>query len=91
MELQLFVSRGFLPCREAERIWREVAHAHAIRLTVVDIDSPTGQAEAARMPVTVVPAIAAAGRLVAVGVQTSQEAHDLVAAIGNTNAGNDVV
>jgi hypothetical protein len=91
VELQLFVSHGFLPCRDAERIWREVSHERDIRLTVVDIDSPAGRDVAARIPVTVVPAIAAAGRLLAVGVQTLQEARDLVAAMGNTNVGTDVV
>jgi hypothetical protein len=80
MELQLFVSRTFAPCRDAERVWREVAREHRVGLTVVDVHSPGGGDRDGRLPVTVVPAIAADGRLLAIGVQTIEEARRLIAA-----------
>jgi hypothetical protein len=82
MELQLFVSRTFAPCRDAERIWREVAREHHAALTVIDVHSPAVRDQLGRLPVTVVPAIAADGRLLAIGVQTIEEARQLVAVAG---------
>lgn len=78
MKLQLFVSESFAPCREAERVWRAVAADFGVDLAVVDINGASGRALAARLQVCGVPAVAADGRLLAIGVQTREEAHNLV-------------
>lgn len=86
MELDLFVSWDFAPCREAERVWREAGDEKGIAVTVIDIDLPDGGRLAQRMGLTVVPAIALNGCLLAVGVQTIEEARDLIAAAANAGA-----
>ncbi len=78
MELLLFVSQAFAPCREAERVWQAVAAENGCALTVVDINSPEGHNLAERLHVTVVPAVAIEGRLLAIGVQSTEEARGLV-------------
>jgi thioredoxin-like negative regulator of GroEL len=78
MEFLLFVSQVFGPCREAERVWRTVAAETGCSLTVVDINSPEGHDLAKRLRVTVVPAVATEGRLLAIGVQNAEEARGLV-------------
>lgn len=80
MKLQLFVSESFAPCREAERVWRGIAAECGIELAVVDINGQAGRALAARLQVNVVPAVAADGRLLAIGVQTPAEARLVLAA-----------
>lgn len=80
MELQLFISRTFAPCRDAERVWRKIAREHHVALTVVDVHSPRVRDQLGRLPVTVVPAVAADGRLLAIGVQTMEEARRLIVA-----------
>ena len=78
MELLLFVSQAFAPCREAERVWQSVAAESGCSLTVVDINSPEGHELAESLRVTVVPAVATEGRLLAIGVQSADEARKLV-------------
>lgn len=78
MELLLFVSQAFAPCREAERVWQTVAAETGCALTVVDINSAEGHDLAERLRVTVVPAVAMEGRLLAIGVQSAEEARGLV-------------
>lgn len=85
MEIELFTSKSFSPCRDAERIWRTVASERRIALTVVDVDSPDGQERAERLRITVVPAISVGGRLLAIGVQTIEEARELVATMPGAN------
>lgn len=78
MDLLLFVSPAFAPCREAERVWEAVAAESGCSLTVVDITSPQGHQLAERLRVTVVPAVATAERLLAIGVQSAEEARGLL-------------
>ncbi|HEX7045806.1 MAG TPA: thioredoxin family protein [Burkholderiales bacterium] len=79
MELQLFVLPSFAPCLEAERVWREIAAEAGVELAVIDIDSERGRAMASRLGLAMVPAIAVDGRLVALGVQTLDEARGVLA------------
>ena len=79
MRLQLFVSRAFAPCRDAEQVWRRVAEERGMELVVVDINSERGREAAASLQVTAVPALALDGRLLAIGVQTPEEARGLIA------------
>jgi thioredoxin-like negative regulator of GroEL len=78
----LFVSQAFGPCREAERVWQTVAAQTSCALTVIDVNSTEGHDLAERLRVTVVPAIAADGRLLAIGVQSPEEALALIGAGG---------
>lgn len=77
MKLELFVSQSFAPCSHAERVWRQVAAEHDSILAVVDIGTDAGRRAAVQAGVTVVPAVVAGGRLLAVGVQSVLEAREL--------------
>jgi thioredoxin-like negative regulator of GroEL len=79
MELLLFVSQAFTPCRDAERVWQTVAEESGCALTVVDVNSTEGHDLAERLRVAVVPALSVDGRLSAIGVQSLAEARGLVA------------
>lgn len=88
MKLQLFVSDTFAPCREAERVWRAVAEEKGMELAIIDINSEAGRSLAAPLQVNVVPAVAADGRLLAIGVQTPVEARSLIAEADAASPGN---
>jgi len=79
VELQLFVLPSFAPCLEAERVWREVATEAGAEFVVIDIDSEPGRAMAAKLGLAMVPAIAVDGRLIALGVQSREEARSVLA------------
>ncbi|HEY8555409.1 MAG TPA: thioredoxin family protein [Burkholderiales bacterium] len=79
VELQLFVSPSFAPCLQAERVWREIAAEAGVELAVIDIESEHGRAVASELGLAMVPAIAVDGRLVAIGVQTHDEARSVLA------------
>ena len=82
MQLDLFISQAFAPCREAERVWQAVATEAGVALAIIDINSTAGHDLADKLRITVVPAVAIDGRLAAVGVQTEEEARALVPAGG---------
>ncbi len=80
MEIELFVSHSFKPCRDAERIYGEVAGEQGVELAIVDVNSQDGGARAQRLGIKMVPAPAINGRRLAIGVQTPEEVRDLLAA-----------
>src|SRR5688572_25468648 len=58
LKIELFVSKSFGPCRDAERAWDEAARERQLDLIVVDIDSADGQVRAAQLGISVIPALA---------------------------------
>jgi hypothetical protein len=72
--IELFVSQFFEPCREAERVWAEVAKHWRASLVVLDIGTDRGRARACDLGVKVIPAVALGGRVSAVGVHSFDQA-----------------
>lgn len=79
MKVQLLVSESCAPCDQAEAIWRGVASEHDLDFTVVDLGEPEGQQLANRLRLKTIPALVVDGVLVAIGVQSPEEARALVA------------
>lgn len=78
MQLQLFVSDSFAPCRDAERVWGYVARESDLELNVIDVRSDAGRALAEGLRIAIVPALAVDDRLLSVGVPTVDEARSLL-------------
>ncbi len=79
MKVQLLVSESCAPCDQAETIWRGVASERDLDFTVVDLGKPEGQQLANRLHLKTIPALVVDGVLVAIGVQSPEEARALVA------------
>lgn len=79
MKVQLLVSDSCAPCDQAEKIWRGVAAERGLDFTVVALSQPEGQWLADRLHLKTVPALVVDGVLVAIGVQSPEEARALVA------------
>lgn len=85
--VQLLVSEWCAPCRSAEQVWRSVAQKKAIAFEVLDVGQPEGRAIVARLGVKTVPSTVINGMLKHLGVPTSKEAIELVAAAPDREAG----
>ena len=83
MRVELLVTRESSSCRKAEILWRSICENNNLTLTVIEDDSPEGQRVLARLELHALPAVLLDGRLVAVGVQTRDQARELVRAAGN--------
>lgn len=80
MKVQLVVSGTCAPCDEAEKIWREIAAERDLEFTVVDLGRPEGRALGERLRLKTIPALVVDGKLVAIGVQSREEARAIAAA-----------
>jgi thioredoxin-like negative regulator of GroEL len=80
MKIQLVVAANSPLCERAEKIWREVAAEHNFEFSVVDIERKEGHALAQRLDLKTIPALVVDGLLVAIGVQTLDQARQIVAA-----------
>jgi glutaredoxin len=78
MKVQLLVSETCVPCHQAEKIWREVASDLNLDFTVLDLEGPPGRELAERLKLKTIPAVVVDGDLVAIGVQSREEARELV-------------
>jgi len=78
MKVQLLVSETCAPCHQAEKIWREVASDLSLDFAVVDMEGPLGREIAERLKLKTIPAVVVDGDLVAIGVQSREEARELV-------------
>jgi thioredoxin-like negative regulator of GroEL len=78
--VQLLVAGWYEPCRESERVWREVAAERGVQLAVLDVDLPEGEALATRLDIKALPAVLLDGRLVAIGVQDRAQAIEILEA-----------
>jgi len=83
MRVELLLTRNSASCRKAELVWRSICDENKLTLRVLEDDSPEGRHVLARLNLHALPAILFDGRLVAVGVQTPEQALDLLRAAGN--------
>ena len=80
IKVQLLVSEWCAPCRGAEEVWQQIAQKKAIAFEVLDVGQREGRAIVAHLGVKTVPATVIDGVLKHVGVPTSREAMEFVAA-----------
>ncbi|HEX9627386.1 MAG TPA: thioredoxin family protein [Acidiferrobacterales bacterium] len=78
MQVTLMVSDWCASCDQAEKVWREVAAERGIDLAVVGLAQPEGRALAARLKLKTIPAVLVDGSLKAIGVQTRQQALEIL-------------
>jgi len=78
VKVQLLVSESSVPCHHAEKVWRQVAAERALDFSVVDLAGPEGRTLADRLRLRTIPALVIDGRLIAIGVQSPEEARALV-------------
>ncbi len=82
MRVELLVTRDSSSCRKAEILWRSICENENLTLRVLEDDSPEGQRVLTRLELRALPAVLLDGRLVAVGVQTRDQALELMRAAG---------
>jgi thioredoxin-like negative regulator of GroEL len=78
MKVELLVSDACDPCDQAEKVWRGVATELDLDFSVVNLDRPEGRQLAERLQLQTIPALVVDGVLVAIGVQSAEEARALV-------------
>jgi hypothetical protein len=86
MKVELLVTRDSWPCRKAENLWRSICENETLTFTVIDDTSPEGRGALARLGLRALPAVLLDGRLVAVGVQTRDQALALLRAAGHADS-----
>ncbi|MBK6349367.1 MAG: thioredoxin family protein [Proteobacteria bacterium] len=87
LKVQLLVSEWCAPCRGAEEVWQQIAQKKAIAFEVLDVGQREGRAIVANLGVKTVPATVIDGILKHVGVPTTREAMEFVAAAPDKAAG----
>ncbi len=85
MRVELLVTRDSSSCRKAEIVWNSICEKNNLTLRVLEDDTPEGRCVLTRLKLHALPAILLDGRLVAVGVQTEDQALELLRAAGNDN------
>lgn len=80
MKVQLLVSDWCASCHQAEKVWREVSEERDFDFGVVDMGQPEGKELVSRLRLKTIPALVVDDKLVAIGVQSKQQALDIVAA-----------
>jgi len=78
MRVELLVTRDSSACRKAELVWQSICEKNNLTLRVIDDAGPQGRQVLARLALNALPAILLDGRLVAVGVQTQDQAMELL-------------
>ena len=78
MKVQLLVSESCVPCHQAEKVWRQVAAERGLDFSVVSLDQPEGRSLATRLQLKTIPALLVDEVLVAIGVQSLDEARALI-------------
>jgi hypothetical protein len=86
MKVELLVTRDSSSCRKAENLWRSICKNESLTFTVIEDASPEGQSALTRLGLRALPAVLLDERLVAVGVQTRDQALELLRAAGHTGS-----
>jgi len=76
--VELLVAGDCLPCAKAQAVWQALCESRGDRLAVIDVTSPRGRALFEIWHLGSVPAILIDGELMAIGVQTQEQALKLV-------------
>lgn len=82
VRIELLVTPDCVPCAKAEALWRDVSEREGLTLTVLDRGERQGKYLAHRFRLKTFPALVINGDLVAVGVQSREEAERLLYATG---------
>jgi hypothetical protein len=85
MRVELLVTRDSSSCRKAEILWQSICEKLNLTLRVLEDGAPEGRRVLARLALHALPAVLLDGRLVAVGVQTEEQALELLRVAGNGN------
>ena len=88
MKITLLVSAPCSACQRAESVWREVAKSNAAVFELQDVDTATGDSLRNQHRLNTVPAVFIDGTLVAIGVQSINEASIIIASIDNHTSHN---
>jgi glutaredoxin len=83
MQVEILVTNHCPACDHSVAIWRTACGETDATLEVTQVNNPEGRARLAAMKLGTVPAVVIDGKLVAVGLQSEQLAHELLAAAGN--------
>lgn len=78
VKIQLLITKGSEPCSRAEAVWRSACAERGVELLVVDVQGPEGAALCEGLSLSALPALMLDGRLMAVGVQSPEEARALL-------------
>ena len=78
MKVQLLVSNTCAPCDQAVKVWRGVVAERELDFSVVNLAEPEGQRLVDHLQLKTIPALVVDGVLVAIGVQSAEEARTLV-------------
>lgn len=78
VKIQLLITKGSEPCSRAEAVWRSACAERDVELDVVDVQRPEGAELCRGLSLSALPALMFDGTLVAVGVQTPEEARTLL-------------
>lgn len=90
VKIELLVAPDCAPCTKAVALWRQISEKHGLSLRVLDRREREGEYLSHRFHLKTFPALVMNGKLVAVGVQSHQEAASLLCQpIGGTMCGND--
>ncbi|MFQ5756299.1 MAG: thioredoxin family protein [Acidiferrobacterales bacterium] len=79
MKIQLLVSDWSPPCRRAEELWRAVAREVDVELEILNVTEPTGAEIMKRLQLKTISALVIDHQLVAIGVQSKDEARKIAA------------
>lgn len=90
VKIELLVAPDCVPCAKAEALWRDVAHQQGLTLTVLDRREQEGKFLSHRFHLKTFPALVINGKLVAVGVQSREQAESLLCAtVAGLESGNN--
>lgn len=78
MKVQLLISESCVPCSQAVKVWRQVAEERALDFSVVNLSDPEGRCLADKLDLRTIPAVVIDDLLVAIGVQSLEEARALI-------------
>lgn len=87
MKIQLLIASWCSSCQRAEEIWTRICARHDVGLEILDLETPAGEAVAARHHLKIMPAVLIDDHPRAVGVQSEAEAEALLLVAVNVSAG----
>lgn len=78
MRVQLLIAAWCSSCQRAQELWERVCARHGIGLEILDLDTPEGEAAAARHHLKIMPAVLIDDHPRAIGVQSEAEIEALL-------------
>lgn len=81
MKVQLLVSSWNPSCQRAREVWSDLADKEHFTLDVIDMAQTEGAALMDRLKLNTIPALLINDKLIAIGVQTKEEARNIINAV----------